>query len=91
MPLYDSVWPETAAPNFSVWDYCQKRGHAPPPNSLPAPVVRDMKHWFETYGRPKSDVPPGVRSEFTGTTKSVPYGKGAPSVQVKMYRGRVLK
>ena len=26
MPLYDTVWPDTTPPNFSVWDYCKKVG-----------------------------------------------------------------
>ena len=71
MPLYQSVWPDTTVPEFSVWDCnkcaglnhrgwlcvpcsrpnarnhmladCKRVGHAPPPNSLPAPPVSDMK------------------------------------------------
>lgn len=43
MPLYETVWPDTQAPTFSVWDYCKKVGHAPPPNSMPAPRITDMK------------------------------------------------
>jgi hypothetical protein len=91
MPLYNSVWPETTPPSFSVWDYCQKKGHAPPPNSLPAPRVTDMKSWFATYGHPTANAPPGVRSEFSATTRSVPFCEGEQSSQVKMHRGRVLR
>ena len=91
MPLYDTVWPDTTPPNFSVWDYCKKVGHAPPPNSLPAPRVTDMKSWFQTYGRPEPNAPPGVYSEFTSTAKSVPRGDGMATAQVKLYRGRVLR
>ena len=91
MPLYDSVWPETTPPTFSVWDYCKRVGHAVPPNHMPAPRVNDMKQWFDTYGSPSGNAPPGVRSEFASTCKSVPFGEGTPSAQVKMFRGRVLK
>ena len=91
MPLYDSVWPDTTAPTFSVWDYCKKVGHAPPPNSLPAPRVNDMKSWFATYGTPTPNAPPGVRSEFSSTNKCIPHGEGEASRQVRMYKGRVLK
>ena len=66
-------------------------GHAPPPNSLPAPRVTDMKSWFQTYGRPEPNAPPGVYSEFTSTAKSVPRGDGMATAQVKLYRGRVLR
>lgn len=91
MPLYSSVWPETSAPTFSVFDYCKKVGHAPPPNSLPAPRVTDMKQWFATYGHPKPNAPSGVRSEFAQSIKSVPRSAGMPSQQVRLYRGRVLR
>lgn len=92
MPLYEQVWgTDTTPPDFSVFEYCQKKGHAPPPNSIPAPRVTDMKSWFATYGKPSGNAPPGVRTEFTAVSKSVPYGNGTPSSSVKMYRGRVLK
>lgn len=66
-PLYDTVWPGTTAPDFSVWDYCKKVGHAPP--SVPAPRVNDMKSWFATYGHPQ--LPPaGVRSECVNLQES---------------------
>ena len=91
MPLYHEAWPDTTPPTFSVFDYCKKVGHAPPPNSIPAPRVNDMKQWFATYGHPTPNAPPGVRSEFAATTKCVPFGEGEPSRSVKMFRGRVLK
>ena len=61
----------------------------PPPNSLPAPRVTDMKSWFATYGHPSMSAS-GSLSEFSQTTKSVPRGEGMPSQQVKLFRGRVL-
>ena len=91
MPLYSSVWGDKPLPNFSVWDYCKRVGHAPPPNSLPAPQISDLKSWFATYGHPKPNAPPGVRSEFASTNKSVPHSQGQPSAQVRLYRGRVLR
>ena len=90
MPLYSSVWGDKPLPNFSVWDYCKRVGHAPPPNSLPAPRVPDMKSWFVTYGQPSISAP-GVRSEMCASTKSVPRSEGMPSQQVRLYRGRVLR
>jgi len=92
MPLYDSVWPDTTVPTFSVWDYCQKRGHAVPANYMPAPKVNDMKGWFATYGQPRSDQGTGFRSEFTATTKPVLHATHSePSQKVRMYKGRVLR
>ena len=90
MPLYDSVWPHTNPPTFSVWDYCQKTGHAMPPNSLPAPRVTDMKSWFATYGHPTEQALL-QKSEFTALNKSIPKGDGECSRTVKMYRGRITR
>jgi len=91
MPIYDSIWPNTTAPTFSNWDYCQKRGHAPPPNSLPAPRVTDMKSWFATYGQPQKQPPPGFRTEFSSLGKSVRHSDSELSAASKMFPGRVLK
>jgi hypothetical protein len=91
MPLYEEAWPSTTPPEFSVFDYCKRVGHAPPPNSIPAPRVNDMKAWFATYGHPTPNAAPGVRSEFAATTRCVLHGDGEPSRNVKMFRGRVLK
>jgi len=91
MPLYERCWPNTTAPEFSVWDYCKKVGHAPPPGSLPAPRVNDMKSWFATYGHPTPNQPPGVMTEFAGTTRPAIGGEGEATRTVKMYRGRVLR
>jgi hypothetical protein len=92
MPLYDKVWPGTTPPNFSVWEYTKKHGHAMPPNSLPAPRVNDMKQWFSTYGHPQELPQPGVRTEFTSLNKSIPRSKdGEKSKAVRMFRGSVLR
>lgn len=91
MPLYQTVWPETSPPQFSVFEYCKKVGHAPPPNSLPAPRVNDMKQWFATYGHPAPNAPTGTLSEFAQSIKSVPRSGGETSQQVRLYRGRVLR
>ena len=88
--LYDSIWPDTNLPTFSNWEYCQKRGHAPPPNSLPAPRVTDIKQWFNTYGQPTRPAPPGYRTEFTSLGKSVRHCPGELSGTAKMFPGRVL-
>ena len=45
--------------------------------------ITDMKSWFQTYGRPEPNAPPGVYSEFTSTAKSVPRGDGMATAQVK--------
>lgn len=72
-------------------------------NSKPSPESLSLSHhshvlalspwqsWFATYGMPKPEAPPGYRSEFSATNKSVPYGEGMPSAQVKLYAGRVLR
>ena len=91
MQLYEEAWPGTTPPEFSVFDYCKRVGHAPPPNSVPAPRVNDMKAWFATYGHPTPNAAPGVRSEFAATTRCVLHGDGEPSRNVKMFRGRVLR
>ena len=90
MPLYSEAWPNTSPPDFSVFEYCKKVGHAPPPNTMPAPQVNDMKSWFATYGHP-SMMASGFLSEFSASTKSVPRSDGLPSQQVRLYRGRVLR
>lgn len=92
MQLYDSVWPGTSAPNFSVWAYTKKHGHAMPAAEVPVPRVNDMQQWFATYGAPQDLAPPGVRTEFTSLNKCVRHAtNGEKSQTVKMFRGRVLR
>ena len=64
MPLYDTVWPGTTAPTFSVFDYCKKVGHAPPPNYMPAPRVLDMKvrFWHAHPARRRARIAPRRRT-----------------------------
>ena len=91
MPLYDSVWAGASKPKFDNWKYCKKHGHAPHPNTLPAPGINDLKSWFAEYGHPKADVSPGVRSEFTATLSCIPRAQGETSKSVRMIRGSVLR
>lgn len=89
--LFNSIFPkESTMPTFNVWDYCQKHGHAPP--RMPQPPINDMKAWFQEYGKPKVDCPPGFRTEFAARTNVVKK-PGATDITKtsRMIPGRVLR
>ena len=89
--LFNTIFPkESSMPTFNVWDYCQKHGHAPP--RMPQPPISDMKAWFQEYGKPKVDCPPGFRTEFAARTNLV-RKPGATDITrtSRMLPGRVLR
>ena len=82
----DMFGAKSAKPEFNVFNYCKRVGHAPP--SVPAPPISNLSSWFNEYGRPRNSCPPGLRSEFVQTTS---LRNGAPTHTVRMIRGRVLR
>ena len=53
---FAAVWGDVPQPQFSIFDHCQKRGHAP--KSVPAPKLSSLEQWFEEYGRPREEPQP---------------------------------
>ena len=83
---FSDMYGKSAKPDFNVFDYCKRVGHAPP--SVPAPPVSNLSAWFNEYGRPRNTCPPGLRSEFVQNTS---LRNGYPTNTVRMIRGRVLR
>jgi len=88
--IYNAIWGKASLPQMNVFEYAKQKGHALPPNSMPAPQIDSLSSWFAEYGKPKL-TQPGVQSEFVSSMKSIPRGHGEVSADMRMIKGSLLR
>ena len=87
--IYQSTFPGTAPPEFSVFAFCKKYGRAPRAADVPAPAIDSIAGWMAEYGKPqKPDYPDGT---FTAFAESTAFRNGETQNARQMFRGSVLR